>query len=135
MPKIIHKPSVSGHAAANTLAERYGDRFHNAVAAHCHDPIRYPPGRRSALRVLPMQPLSTTAHAADKAPSYLPLFEQLGGLDFTRNGSAEALTECYWCSKPKLHVNADTGQYHCKSGGCGKQGNHWTFLRLSMTGG
>lgn len=44
-----------------------------------------------------------------------------------REGEPEAVAECPWCGKSKLHIAAETGLYHCKT--CGEQGNPLTFVR------
>jgi predicted transcriptional regulator len=52
------------------------------------------------------------------------------GLDFSINGSGEAVGDCPFCFKEKhFHVNPDTGQWKCHAGACGEQGNTSSFLQ------
>ncbi len=57
---------------------------------------------------------------------YTKVFSEFG-VDFTVNGSAEAVAdECPWCGKDRFYLNVTTGQYHCKH--CGEKGNVTTYL-------
>lgn len=61
-------------------------------------------------------------------PDALKPFE-FHGLALThKEGQSEVRVDCVWCGKAgKLYVNAESGQYHCKS--CNESGNAYTFMR------
>lgn len=61
-------------------------------------------------------------------PELLKPFVSLGLEGFSLTGH-EACGACPFCGKPKkFYVNTATGQWSCKGGDCGKEGNLYTFL-------
>ena len=54
-------------------------------------------------------------------------FYRTFGLNISKVGDTQAIAECPWCSKEKLYINIESGQYHCKT--CDEKGNCYTYLR------
>lgn len=52
------------------------------------------------------------------------------GFEIEQHVGKEVLGDCVFCGgSKKLHINRDTGQWSCKGGDCGKEGNVYTFIR------
>lgn len=52
------------------------------------------------------------------------------GVKFISENGEEWLTDCPYCGKSKMYVNATSGQYNCKV--CGKSGNKYTWMREAI---
>lgn len=52
------------------------------------------------------------------------------GFEVSKRIDEECIGDCIFCDgNNKLHINKNTGQWSCKGGDCGKQGNVYTFIR------